>query len=347
MDNRAFIGKKINDWEIIGCARGRKGYDWICKCKCGIIKRQKVDNIKSGRSKMCKNCSIKERANKAKSKKEGIKIIKRKIDTNKEWSKTNTFVGTYQEYLKVIKDKKEVEKKEKAEAREQQRKRIYENPIGKKYGRLEIVDVIKKGKKIWWKCKCDCGKQYEAVSYCIKNGKIKSCGCLAREIQENAVYNLNLYKRWGSMKDRCYNSNNQGYENYGGRGIKVCDEWKNDFMSFYKWAIASGYKKELSIDRIDVNGNYEPNNCRWATAKQQANNKRPPNEWKGKDRTEEEKIKAKEMQARKKLKKIEIDGAEYTYSELEERFGIDKQILKYRYNTLKLRGKDLIKSYKI
>lgn len=83
-----------------------------------------------------------------------------------------------------------------------------------------------------------------------------------------------LYKILNGMKNRCYNKNAYNYSYYGGRGITICDDWLNDFMTFYDWAINSGYKEGLSIDRIDVNGNYEPNNCRWKTSKQQCNNKR-------------------------------------------------------------------------
>ena len=92
--------------------------------------------------------------------------------------------------------------------------------------------------------------------------------------KERTVEEQNLYSRWSGIKRRCLNKNSPAYKNYGGRGIKICDEWKNSFESFCSWAITNGYKKELSIDRIDVDGNYEPSNCRWATLKEQNNNKR-------------------------------------------------------------------------
>ena len=85
-------------------------------------------------------------------------------------------------------------------------------------------------------------------------------------------HNARLYNIWRKMKQRCYNNNDPKYKNYGARGICICDEWKHDFILFYNWAIENGYRDELTIDRIDVDGNYEPDNCQWATPKQQARN---------------------------------------------------------------------------
>lgn len=117
------------------------------------------------------------------------------------------------------------------------------------------------------------------MDYNLKSNKSKSCGCLRTEktIQRSTTHNLRhtkLYEVWKTMKQRCFNPNNKHFNKWGGRGITVCVEWKNNFQSFYEWSMNNGYKEGLSIDRINNNGNYEPSNCRWADKIVQCNNTR-------------------------------------------------------------------------
>lgn len=149
---------------------------------------------------------------------------------------------------------------------------------GRKYNMLTVIKRVKnKTKNSRWLCRCDCGNLVEVDASHLKNNGIKSCGCLKKKAIWTVSHGLSktrIYEIWHGIKNRCYCKKNINYKNYGERGIKVCKNWKNDFKSFYIWAINNGYKDTLSIDRIDVNKNYEPNNCRWVSTKEQANNKR-------------------------------------------------------------------------
>lgn len=168
----------------------------------------------------------------------------------------------------------------------------FEDLTGKKFNRLTVVRFIPKeertARQYDWLCQCECGNFIKANAYKLKQGLQQSCGCLKEEMKPRLGEltrkykhsNKRLYSVYKAMIDRCYNENCKRYKNYGGRGIKVCDEWlgENGYDTFAEWSLKTGYdinaeQGKYTIDRINVNGNYEPDNCRWITNSQQQNNK--------------------------------------------------------------------------
>ena len=174
------------------------------------------------------------------------------------------------------------------------RGRLAEDLVGMRFGALTVIGRAenrlfrkndgKTGVRIYWICKCDCGNEKEVRAGHLKSGKIISCGCIGQIHSTEAKIKHNqrhtrLYGVWCNMKNRCYNKNVRSYKDYGKRGIKVCDEWIHDFGAFSEWAFANGYDPEAeygkcTIDRIDVDGDYCPENCRGVDLKIQANNGR-------------------------------------------------------------------------
>ena len=148
------------------------------------------------------------------------------------------------------------------------------------FGKLQVISFAgKKGKEKYYMCHCECGNKKIVRASNLTTGNTRSCGCIKKQKNgiENSNYkhglsNTRLYVIWSSMKQRCQNPKATEYSCYGGRGIRVCPEWENDFKTFYTWAINNGYSGELTIDRIDVNGDYKPANCRWIPQKEQYKN---------------------------------------------------------------------------
>lgn len=186
---------------------------------------------------------------------------------------------------------------------------------GKKYGRLTVLERAGTdgSGNATWLCQCECGNTTIVPGRTLRNGESKSCGCLHNEVRKVAgkknkkhgMKHTRIYSHWCAMKSRCYNPHNNRYATYGARGITVCDEWRDSFEAFRDWAQESGYRDDLTIDRIDPNGPYSPENCRWATQKEQQNNRR-------------------------NTKRLTFNGKTKTISEWAEETGLSRKIISGR-----------------
>lgn len=198
------------------------------------------------------------------------------------------------------------------------------NHVGERYDRIVVLSraedyVTPTGKHYsQWLCKCDCGNTTLVLGDNLK--RTHSCGCKSVEAAA-AVGKMNyrhggaangkkerLYRIWDGIKKRCYNPKTDSFPRYGGRGITMCEEWENDYAVFKDWALSHGYRDDLSIDRIDSDGDYCPDNCRWATNKEQQNNL-SSNRW------------------------IDLHGQKLTVAQFSERYGVPHYLILHRLNS--------------
>ena len=289
------------------CNNGKITGQWLCKCDCGNEKMLSSHRLTSGNDTSCAKCDktinmVGQRYGLLTVIAQSEPVTYKNGKSKKMWkcqcdcgntivcSRTDLTYG-YKRDCGCVKEGKYL--------------------IGKRYGRLVIRRVIReKGKESRVECICDCGRITTPLLSRVINNKVYSCGCYAseknREIKtKHGKCGERLYGIWLGMKARCLNPHSINYKNYGGRGITVCDEWKEDFQKFYDWAMENGYSDELSIDRIDNDGNYEPGNCKWSTRIEQANNQR-------------------------KTVHVSVYGELLTIREISEKYGIPMSTLKRR-----------------
>lgn len=290
-------GQRFGNLVVIERAENNKrgNTQWLCRCDCGNEKVALGSDLNRGRTTTC-GCSLNKKGKPSKNRKNlvGQKFGKLTvISLNEEESKNGILIWNCKcECGNLFKARGGNLKNGKAKhcgCSKSEFPNNFKDLTGQRYGRLVVIGLKHHSyKKIQWLCKCDCGNETVVTTGNLKRGNVKSCGCYKREISTEIIKRVRpnkeqiyrthgmtgtkLYAHWSSMHNRCkpyYHDRNSYYD----RGIKVCDEWKS-FEPFRDWALANGYDDSLTLDRIDYNGNYAPNNCRWVDWKTQQNNKR-------------------------------------------------------------------------
>ncbi len=199
---------------------------------------------------------------------------------------------------------------------------FFKDMKGQIISKLQVLNRVENDRfgNAMWLCKCECGNEVIVKGANLRNGKTKSCGCYNKEVKRNLTHGMSgtkIYKRWLGMKGRCNNKDNTAYANYGGRGITICDEWL-DVENFINWATSNGYREDLTLERLDVNSNYNPENCVWVTRTQQNRN------------------------TRRNIKET-INGTTYTLAEIARKVGVTRGSIYNWYHKEGLRGEELIK----
>lgn len=201
----------------------------------------------------------------------------------------------------------------------------YVDLTGRVFTRLTVLSFAGKNKhnKSLWLCKCECGKEVIKLGFNMLRQHTKSCGCYDKDkpyLNTHRLGKSKLYSVLANMKSRCYNPSKKGYKDYGAKGVTICEEWLNDFMAFKKWADSSGYKDNLTIERKDATGNYEPDNCKWVEPYEQHWNKR-------------------------NTVRLLINAEMLTYRDISEKYNIPLWVIRRRYNK-KLSIEEIIAPYK-
>lgn len=287
--NPDLSGKKFGEWTVLErdttCKRGAGHHiRWLCQCSCGKIKSIRVFDIVHETTKSCGHNHF----NDLTGKKFGLwTVIERGEDYVPEGKSRDAMCVTWRCRCECGVERN-VLSRSLVSGQSTSCGQCLNNIVGKQFGRLTVIELaFTKNHTRYWRCKCSCGNYKNVQTSHLKSGAIQSCGCLQRELtaQRSTKHNgakankkERLYNVWCGIKERCNNPNQDHYHSYGGRGIRICEEWENDYSAFREWALSNGYDenaigRECTIDRIDVNGNYCPENCRWVDQKIQSLNK--------------------------------------------------------------------------